>query len=97
MVWKFIPTGPETTREEFDLYFETPEPSAEETKAMEYIDEVLQREDIALVESVQRGMRSGAFERGRYLIDRVRTGLSEHAVHHFHSLVFDAYSRAVIP
>lgn len=95
MVWQFIPAGPETTYERFDFYFETSTPTAEENKAIEYIDTVLQNEDIHLVESVQRGMHTPAYERGRYLIDRVRTGLSEHAVHHFHSLIFDAYARAV--
>jgi choline monooxygenase len=95
MVWQFIPASPETTHEEFTFYFETSTPTPEETQAIEYIDTVLQREDIDLVESVQRGMRTPAFERGRYLIDRERTGLSEHAVHHFHSLVLDAYARAV--
>src|SRR5262249_8803786 len=94
MVWTFTPTGPGTTYEEFNFYFETAATTPEEVKAIHYIDEVLQREDIGLVESVQRGMDSMAFERGRYLIDRVKTGLSEHAVHHFHSLVLDAYSRA---
>ena len=51
-------------------------------------------EDIGLVESVQRGMRTPAFQRGRYLVDPDGSGLSEHAVHHFHGLVLDAYRRA---
>jgi carnitine monooxygenase subunit len=95
MVWQFTPVGPETTHEEFNFYFEEATPTAEEASAIEYIDTVLQREDIDLVESVQRGMRTPAFERGRYLIDRERTGLSEHAVHHFHALVLEAYARGV--
>jgi carnitine monooxygenase subunit len=97
MVWQFTPIGPEATHEEFNFYFESGTPTADELEAIRYIDSVLQREDIDLVESVQRGMRTPAFDRGRYLIDRERTGLSEHAVHHFHSLVLDAYSRAVRP
>ena len=56
--------------------------------------EVLQPEDIGLVESVQRGMRTPAFERGRYVVDPDGSGLSEHAVHHFHGLVLKAYRRA---
>ena len=95
MVWQFTPIGPEMTYEEFNFYLETSTPTADEIKAIEYIDTVLQREDIDLVESVQRGMRTPAFDRGRYLINRERTGLGEHAFHHFHSLVFDAYARAV--
>ncbi len=95
MVWRFIPVGPEETYEEFDFYFETETPSEQEHEAIRFIDEVLQPEDIALVESVQRGMRTPAFERGRYMVDPDHSGLSEHAVHHFHGLVLDAYRAAV--
>ncbi|MFT5111615.1 MAG: phenylpropionate dioxygenase-like ring-hydroxylating dioxygenase large terminal subunit [Parasphingorhabdus sp.] len=94
MVWKFIPTGPETTYEEFDFYFETGQPNADELEAIKFIDDVLQPEDIGLVESVQRGMQSPAFNQGRFLVDPEGSGLSEHAVHHFHGLVLDAYRGA---
>lgn len=91
MVWRFVPDGPETTKEEFDFFFETSTPNAEEQEAIRYIDKVLQQEDIDIVESVQRGMHSPGFSRGPYLIDPKRSGLSEHGVHHFHSLLAKAY------
>jgi carnitine monooxygenase subunit len=91
MVWRFIPEGPETTREEFDFFFETPNPTPEEEEAIRYIDTVLQQEDIDIVQSVQRGMRSPGFNRGPYLIDTKNSGLSEHGVHHFHALLARAY------
>ena len=94
MVWRFVPVGPEETYEEFDFFFETATPTDAEMEAIRFIDEVLQPEDIALVESVQRGMRTPAFQRGRYLVDPEGSGLSEHAVHHFHGLVLEAYRRA---
>ena len=94
MVWRFVPVGPEETYEEFDIFFESAPPTGEEMEAIRFIDEVLQPEDIGLVESVQRGMRTPAFQRGRYLVDPERSGLSEHAVHHFHGLVLEAYRRA---
>ena len=94
MVWRFIPAGPEETYEEFDFFFESAPPTGEEMEAIRFIDEVLQPEDIGLVESVQRGMKTPAFERGRYLVDPQGSGLSEHAVHHFHGLVLEAYARA---
>ena len=97
MVWRFIPAGPEETYEEFDFFFESVPPTEPEMEAIRFIDEVLQPEDIGLVESVQRGMRTPAFERGRYLVDPDGSGLSEHAVHHFHGLVLDAYRRACEP
>ena len=95
MVWRFIPVGPEETYEEFDVFFESAPPTEEEMEAIRFIDEVLQPEDIGLVESVQRGMRTPAFQRGRYLVDPSGSGLSEHAVHHFHGLVLEAYRGAV--
>jgi choline monooxygenase len=95
MVWKFVPAGPEQTYEEFDFFFETATPNEAERQAIEYIDKTLQVEDIGLVESVQRGMRTPAFPAGRYVIDPKGSGMSEHAVHHFHGLVLDALAKVV--
>ncbi len=95
MVWRFYPVGPEETYEVFDFFLETPEPNEAEIESIRFIDEVLQPEDIGLVESVQRGMRTPAFEQGRYLVDPDGGGLSEHAVHHFHGLVLQAYQSAI--
>ncbi|MGA4988098.1 aromatic ring-hydroxylating oxygenase subunit alpha [Nonomuraea bangladeshensis] len=94
MVLQIIPDGPERTRETWDFYLETAEPDEAELDSIRYIDEVLQVEDIALVESVQRGMRTPAFTQGKIVYDPDGSGLSEHAVHHFHGLVLDAYRRA---
>ncbi|HKJ50380.1 MAG TPA: ring-hydroxylating oxygenase subunit alpha [Gammaproteobacteria bacterium] len=94
MVWRFYPLGPEETFEVFDFFFEHAEPGAVEQEAIEFIDKVLQPEDIGLVESVQRGMRTPAFNSGRYMVDAEGSGMSEHAVHHFHGLLLDAYRRA---
>lgn len=93
MVWRFYPVGPEETYEEFDFYFETADVNDEESEAIKFIDDVLQPEDIGLVESVQRGMQTPAYTQGRYMVDPDGSGLSEHAVHHFHSLVLDAYKK----
>jgi carnitine monooxygenase subunit len=38
-------------------------------------------------------MRTPAFEQGRLVVDRTGSGQSEHALHHFHGLVLDAYRR----
>jgi len=97
MVWRFYPDGPDRTYEVFDFFLETETPNEAELEAIRFIDDVLQPEDIALVESVQRGMRTPAFEQGRYLVDPEGSGMSEHAVHHFHGLLLEAYRRAVQP
>ncbi|WP_420397267.1 aromatic ring-hydroxylating oxygenase subunit alpha [Nioella sp.] len=94
IVLNIIPIGPDRTLETYDFFLETPEPDAMEIDAMRYLDEVLQVEDISLVESVQRGMETPAFTQGRIVSDPTGSGKSEHAVHHFHGLVLDAYRRA---
>src|SRR5580704_7443486 len=49
-------------------------------KAIAFSDEV-QQEDIGLCESVQRGLQSALYDRGRYSVKR------ENGVHHFHTLL----------
>jgi choline monooxygenase len=91
IVLKIIPGGPGLTYETYDFFLETPEPAKAELESIRYLDEVLQVEDINLVESVQRGMSTPAFDQGRIVNDPSGSGLSEHAVHHFHGLVLGAY------
>lgn len=93
IIMQIIPVGPDRTLETYDFFFETAEPNEAELEAIKYIDDVLQAEDIALVESVQRGMNTPAFTQGRIVHDAGGSGKSEHAVHHFHGLVLDAYQR----
>ncbi|KMW56189.1 Benzoate 1,2-dioxygenase [Candidatus Rhodobacter oscarellae] len=97
IVLNVIPVGPDRTLETYDFFLETPEPDPMELDAIRYLDEVLQVEDIGLVESVQRGMRTPAFTQGRIVHDPDGSGKSEHAVHHFHGLVLDAYASAAAP
>lgn len=92
IVLNIIPVGPDRTLETYDFFLETPEPDPMELDAIRYLDEVLQVEDIGLVESVQRGMSTPAFSQGRIVNDPSGSGKSEHAVHHFHGLVLDAYA-----
>ncbi|WP_089391275.1 aromatic ring-hydroxylating oxygenase subunit alpha [Pseudomonas delhiensis] len=97
IVLHIIPAGPDLTYETYDFFLETPEANEMEKEAIRYLDEVLQVEDIALVENVQRGMRTPAFEQGRIVTDPNGSGKSEHALHHFHGLVLDAYRKGVAP
>lgn len=95
IVLNIIPAGPDRTLETYDFFLETPEPDAMELDAIRYLDEVLQVEDIGLVESVQRGMSTPAFTQGRIVNDPSGSGKSEHAVHHFHGLMLEAYEKAI--
>ncbi|MEY8842126.1 RHO alpha subunit C-terminal catalytic domain-containing protein, partial [Cribrihabitans sp. XS_ASV171] len=96
IVLNIVPVGPDRTLETYDFYLETPEPNEAERESIRYLDEVLQAEDIAIVESVQKGMATPAFTQGRIVNDPDGSGKSEHAVHHFHGLVLDAYARAAV-
>ena len=94
IVMHIIPVDVDRTYETYDFFFEEATPNEAEKEAIRYIDDVLQVEDITLVESVQRGMSTPAFDQGRIVHDPSGSGKSEHAVHHFHGLVLDAYQRA---
>jgi choline monooxygenase len=94
IVLKIIPAGPDLTYETYDFYLESTEPNEAELESIRYLDEVLQVEDINLVESVQRGMSTPAFTQGRIVNDPSGSGLSEHALHHFHGLLLDRYAEA---
>ena len=87
--------GAGRTRETYDFFLESAEPNEAELESIRYLDEVLQVEDINLVESVQRGMQTPAFTQGRIVNDPAGSGLSEHALHHFHGLVLDHYRKAL--
>ncbi len=95
MVFQVLPDGPDHTLETWDFFLETTELTAAEQQSVRYIDEVLQAQDIAIVESVQRGMATPAFHQGRFVCDPAGSGLSEHGVHHFHGLLIDAYRSLV--
>lgn len=97
IVLNIIPIDVDRTLETYDFYLESPEPNEMEVDAIRYLDEVLQVEDIALVESVQKGMNTPAFQQGRIVHDPTGSGKSEHALHHFHGLVLSAYKPQANP
>jgi choline monooxygenase len=83
-----LPLGPERTLTVFEWFFL--EPGSGESwegvqQAVAFSDEI-QKEDIEICEAVQRGLRSRAYDRGRFSPKR------ENGVHHFHSLL-DGYLR----
>jgi len=80
-----LPAGPERTTGSFDYFFGR---GVSETEIEELIafDTQVGAEDRVLVESVQRGMRSGVLDHGRLLPE------SERLIAHFQTLVRDAYA-----
>ncbi|MEL6421821.1 MAG: SRPBCC family protein [Pseudomonadota bacterium] len=59
-----------------------------------YTAEVLAPEDIALCESVQRGLRSKGYDQGSFVAGPGLGGESEASLHHFHRLVMEALTGA---
>jgi choline monooxygenase len=85
-----VPISQEKTLTIFEWFFHgagSPKTRERVTKAVEFSDEV-QQEDVGLCESVQRGLRSATYDRGRYSVRR------ENGVHHFHMLLGEFLERA---
>lgn len=91
--FSFLPLEPELTHQAFIYHAVNGKPTDTEKDALAYFQDVLGPEDVDLVEDVQRGLHSLGYHQGRFMVDAGRSGLSEHAVHHFHSMVH----RVVVP
>ena len=57
---------------------------------LQYVNNILAPEDVALCESVQKGLKSQSYDQGRFIVDPEFSGTAEHAVHQFHWLVLTA-------
>ena len=89
-VLQINPDGVDTTLEYQDWFLPDEIPSKQQKDAMAYQKDVLQPEDISLCESVQKGLKSRGYNQGRFIVDNTLSELSEHAVHHFQSMVVEA-------
>ena len=89
-VLQMLPTATEVTVEYQDWFCPNGRASDQLRDAMDYQRDVLQPEDVSLCESVQRGLHSLGYNQGRFVIDRDRTELSEHTVHHFQHMVAES-------
>jgi len=78
-----LPLGHDRTLTRFEWFVsDEHRPGLEEefARSMAFSDEV-QKEDIAICEAVQTGLRSGTYRSGRYSV------LRENGLHHFHGLL----------
>lgn len=82
---QIIPIDAENTLAIYSYYFADETPSKEEDELMAFVDQV-REEDFELVEMLQIGFRSQAFETGVY-------SPTEHALHHFHQLMKQALGK----
>ena len=93
-VFHNLPAGPETTKQRIEWYLKDDQPTSDEQELIDFID-VVRREDFSLVESVQRGLHSQGYRRGRFVVDKERSYMSEHAVHDFQYRVLNALNGAL--
>lgn len=86
-----IPLGPEKSLLRFGYYAPKGRPVPKVTKAaIEWMNTQLGPEDIVLNVSNQKGLHSIGFGSGRYLINEKLPNQSEHLVHNFHKLCYQA-------
>jgi choline monooxygenase len=86
-VFLMSPDGAEETAEVFAYYTKDGQPDEDTKKGIHYFTFELGREDNALCEGVQRGLRSGGYRGGAFMVDAKKSGTSEHAVQAFHEQV----------
>lgn len=85
-----LPTGPESSLLRFGYYTPDGEVPKVTEACFRWMNEELGPEDIELNLTTQKGLRSFGYDQGRYLIDPERSNESEHLVHHFHALCYQA-------
>jgi carnitine monooxygenase subunit len=87
VIYEF-PVNAEVTLQHYDIYFLNEEPTEEQQKLIEWYRTVFRPEDLRLVESVQKGLKSRGYRgQGRIMVDPQRSGISEHGIAHFHNLI----------
>ena len=90
IVFQVHPTGPELTFESLDYYFRSDPPSEKEEEVIKYHSDVVNEQDIAIIRAVQRGVKSRGYKQGRFVVDDFDSWRSEHGVHHFERMVWEA-------
>jgi choline monooxygenase len=93
VLFQVIATGPESCIARHDFYFVDSKLSAQEQDFVDYIEHELVPEDVALCETVQRGLHSRGYRQGKLIVDRRHPEYSEHHVHFFQQMIY----RALIP
>lgn len=93
IVLRMDPNGPERCLEHAHIYG----PSELENANLEVVTslfaDVFNREDISLVENVQRGLTSFGYDQGRYVANPAGSWFSESALHRFHQQVLEALDK----
>ena len=90
IVLRVTPDGPARCRERAEIYA----PPGDRPKNLAIVRrlfaEMFNREDVAIVESVQRGISSLGYDQSRYIVDEKDGWYSESALHRFHKQLLRA-------
>jgi len=91
VIYEF-PVNAEVTLQHYDIYFLNEELTDYQKNLIEWYRNVFRPEDLRLVESVQKGLKSRGYRgQGRIMVDQRRSGISEHGIAHFHHLLAQKY------
>lgn len=84
-----VPDGPDRCRVIFWYYFDDPNAAGQQARIEEDVNysDMVQREDREICERVMAGLRSRAYDRGRFSVEM------ESGVHHFQQLLKQSYRR----
>ena len=93
-VFHHAPDDVEQTLQGIEWYFASPELSDDDKAVVDFIHTV-RMEDVPICESVQKGLHSHGYDRGRLVIDPAKSYRSEHAVFDFQRKVLSALKEPV--
>ena len=85
-----IPLEAEKTLVRFGYYVPDRPESKVTAACKKWMNDGLGPEDLELNIALQQGVKSFGFDQDRFMIDAERSNESEHAVHHFNTLVYKA-------
>lgn len=92
VIYEF-PVSATVTLQHYDIYFLNKELTDDQQKLIAWYRDVFRPEDLSLVESVHRGLKSRGYRgQGRIMVDQQRSGLSEHGIVFFQKLVAQHYA-----
>ena len=82
-VFQIVPTGPDGSREILDDLSIRMPPRKTEQAMFDGFRDLLNPQDVAVCESVQRGLRSPGYRPGPLMVDTPRSWRSEQSIYHF--------------
>lgn len=88
------PVAAGLTVQYYEVLMKSKDVTPEQRNFITWATQTFRPEDLALVESVQRGLQSRGYRgQGRIMVDAARSGISEHGIAYFHRMVAGYYPR----